>query len=159
MPLFGKCDLLLIDDDAREIRVVDYKTGQSYPEGEPDPGYERQLRFYRLLLESSPEYSDYRVVSCENWYVEPERKTGQMHDPFGISVTDEALADLNALVNAVWHRLCRADFDTSGFEESKLKAEAVAKGGKKKADRLRELQRAYDRWLIEQDKLAQANLG
>ena len=51
VPLFGKCDLLLIDDDEKTVRVVDYKTGQGYPEGEPEPSYARQLRFYRLLVE------------------------------------------------------------------------------------------------------------
>lgn len=106
VPLFGKCDLLLVDDDAKTVRVVDYKTGQDYPEGEPDPAYERQLRFYRLLVESSPEYAGYRVTSCENWYVEPEKRTREVRKPVVASVTDDEIAELTALIDAVWHRIC-----------------------------------------------------
>lgn len=150
VPLYGKCDLLLVDDDARAIRVVDYKTGQKYPEGEPDPEYARQLRFYRLLVENSPEYAGYRVESCENWYVEPEKKTGEMREPIKASVTDDEIDELTALVNAVWHRICASDYDTTAFEESEQKAEAVAMGGNK-AQKERNLQSAYERWLVEQD--------
>ena len=152
MPLFGKCDLLLVDDDARTVQVVDYKTGQRRPEGEPDPEYARQLRFYRLLVENSPEYGGYRVVSCENWYVEPERGSGEMRGPVAASVSDGEVAELTDLVNAVWHRICASDYDTTAFEESGLKAEAVANGGRSKDSRRRALQRAYERWLVEQDR-------
>ena len=151
VPLFGKCDLLLIDDDAKEVRVADYKTGLSYPKGEPEPSYARQLRFYRLLVENSPDYEGYHVVSCENWYVEPDKKTGEMHEPVKASVTDDEIEDLVALVNAAWHRICASDYDTSAFEQSALKAEAEAKGGKK-TEKARNLQRAYERWLVEQDQ-------
>ena len=151
VPLVGKCDLLLVDDDARTVRVVDYKTGQSsYPKGEPDPAYARQLRFYRLLVENSPEYEGYRVTSCENWYVEPAKDTGALRDPVAVSVGDEEIGELVALVDAVWHRICAADYDTTAFEGSELKAQAVALGGGKKA-KARNLQRAYEQWLVEGD--------
>lgn len=152
VPLFGKCDLLLVDDNVRTVRVVDYKTGQTYPKGEPEPDYARQLRFYRLLVENSPEYEGYRVTSCENWYVEPEKKTGEVRDPVVSSVADAEIAELTELVNAVWHRICSAGYDTTAFEGSELKAAAVANGGKNKGEKSRALQRAYERWLVEQDK-------
>ena len=150
VPLCGKCDLLLIDDEQRTVRVVDYKTGKSYPKGEPDPEYARQLRFYRLLIENAPEFAGYTVTSCENWYVEPERESGKMREPVTATVSDAEIAELTVLVNAVWHRICRSDFDTSAFEESDLKAAALAKGGKK-ADKARNLQQAYEQWLVDQD--------
>ncbi|MBR2789126.1 MAG: ATP-dependent helicase [Eggerthellaceae bacterium] len=155
VPLFGKCDLLLIDDEAKTIHVVDYKTGQNYPTDAPDPGYERQLRFYRLLIEHSPEYEGYRVVACEDWYIEPDKATGEMREPVVVSVTDDEVASLLELVNAVWRRLCFADFDVSGFEDSDLKAAALkeAEASKaNKAQKARMLQRAFDRWLVEAEE-------
>ena len=142
---------MLVDDDAKTVRVIDYKTGKNRPDGEPAPDYARQLRFYRLLVENSPEFEGYRVTSCENWYVEPDWKTGEMREPVTTSVTDEEIDGLTALVNAVWHRICAHAFDTTAFEDSELKAEAVAKGGKNKDIRGRNLQHAYEQWLIEQD--------
>ena len=150
VPLFGMCDLLLVDDDEKTVRVVDYKTGQNYPEKEPEPGYARQLRFYRLLVENSSEFEGYHVTACENWYVEPEKKTGEMREPVVASVSDGEIAELTALVNAVWHRICVSDYDTTAFEESELKAEAVALGGTK-AVKARNLQHAYEKWLVQQD--------
>ena len=150
VPLFGKCDLLLVDDDAKVVRVVDYKTGQTYPEGKPDPAYERQLQFYRLLVENSAEFAGYHVAACENWYVEPDKKTCEMREPFGISVSDADIEHLNALVNAVWNRLCRADFDMSAFETSDEKAEVLATKFRSNLARARALQRAYESWLINQ---------
>ena len=150
VPLFGKCDLLLVDDEAKTVRVVDYKTGQGYPDGRPEPGYERQLRFYRLLVEASAEFEGYRVVSCENWYVEPERKTAQMREPVVALVTDDEVAALTRLIDAVWHRICASDYDTSAFEESAAKAEVLGRT-KHKKDLGRALQTAYEQWLVEED--------
>lgn len=150
VPLFGKCDLLLVDDDARTVRVVDYKTGNKYPKEDPEPDYARQLRFYRLLVENSPEFEGYRVTSCENWYVEPEARTAQMREPIAVSVTDEEVEELAGLVDAVWHRICASDYDTSAFEKSQLKSEALASTRNGKG-RSRALQAAYERWLVEED--------
>ena len=154
VPLFGKCDLLLVDDEAETVRVIDYKTGKNYPGREPEPGYARQLRFYRLLVENSPEFSGYRVTSCENWYVEPETATGQIHDPVVTTVGDAEAEALTALIDAAWHRICAADFDTSAFEESELKAEALAAAKAQRAAKTataRILQTAYERWLVAVD--------
>lgn len=151
VPLFGKCDLLIVDDEARTVRVVDYKTGSNYPGKNPDPDYERQLRFYRLLVESSPEFEGYRVAACENWYVEPEKKTAEMREPVVASVTDAEVAELTKLIDAVWHRICASNYDTSAFEDSQLKAKSLV-GVRYKNAKKRVLQAAYERWLVETDR-------
>ena len=65
-PLYGCLDLLLIDDEAKTVRIIDYKTGFTY---EATPGYERQLAFYKLLVERSGEFEGYRVASLADCYV------------------------------------------------------------------------------------------
>ena len=157
VPLFGLCDLLVIDDAAREIRVVDYKTGFNYPKGKPERNYERQLQFYRLLIENSSEFAGYHVVTCENWYVEPERGANRtMHEPVVASVTDEDVAYLTRLIVAAWHRIERGDFNISAFQTSEQKLEAESKLAKHSGKvypktRLAELQLAFEAWLIASD--------
>ncbi|MBE6463916.1 MAG: ATP-dependent helicase [Eggerthellaceae bacterium] len=158
VPLFGVCDLLIIDDAAHTIRVVDYKTGFGYPTGKPDRSYERQLQFYRLLIENSPEFFGYRVISCEDWYVEPERSTDQprMHEPIVASVNDEDIVYLTTLLNAAWHCIAQGDFNISQFTNSDQKAfaesELSAMKRPSKKDREEALQLAYEAWLIARDE-------
>ncbi len=156
VPLFGSCDLLLLNEADKTIRVIDYKTGFHYPEGEPDRGYQRQLQFYRLLIENSADYAGWHVVSCENWYVEPEKGTDMLHEPVASAVSDEDIAYMVQLMNAAWHRIARGDFDCSAFDNSPEKAAALdtlanTQGRVTKKLRATTLQIAYESWLIRTD--------
>ena len=157
VPLFGVCDLLIVDDEARTVRVVDYKTGFGYPTGKPARSYERQLQFYRLLIENSAEFAGYRVISCEDWYVEPERSSDgpRMHEPVVAAVSDEDIAYLTTLMNAAWHCIERGDFNISQFTESAQKAQAERElaAMRRPSAKAREeaLQLAFEAWLIERD--------
>lgn len=158
VPLFGVCDLLIIDDEARTVRVVDYKTGFSYPTGKPTRSYERQLQFYRLLIENSADFAGYRVISCEDWHVEPERSDEQprMHDPVVAAVSDEDIEYLTTLMNAAWHCIVRGDFNISQFTGSAQKAQAEKELSemKRPSKKAREeaLQIAFEDWLIKRDE-------
>ena len=157
VPLFGKCDLLLIDDENKIIHVVDYKTGFKYPNKKPDAAYQRQLQFYRLLLENSYDYAEYHVETCENWYVEPEKGKDTMHDAVISSISDDDIDELTVLINAVWHRIIEGKIDVSGFETSEIKSVAISDyeampGRKTIVGRAEALQKAFETWLIEQDE-------
>ena len=161
VPLFGVCDLLVIDDETRTVRVIDYKTGFSYPTGKPTRSYERQLQFYRLLIESSAEFAGYRVLSCEDWYVEPERSDEQprMHEPVVAAVSDEDIEYLTTLMNAAWHCIVRGDFNISQFSASiqKAQAESELAAMKRPSKKAREeaLQIAFEDWLIKRDEVCE----
>lgn len=109
-PLYGCLDLLLIDDEAKTVRIIDYKTGFTY---EATPGYERQLAFYKLLVERSGEFKGYRVASLADCYVEPAKDTGELHPP-----TEEDVRQLERLADAVWTRIESGTWDTTKFEQS-----------------------------------------
>lgn len=161
VPLFGVCDLLVIDDETHTVRVIDYKTGFSYPTGKPTRSYERQLQFYRLLIESSAEFAGYRVLSCEDWYVEPERSDEQprMHEPVVAAVSDEDIEYLTTLMNAAWHCIVRGDFNISQFSASiqKAQAESELAAMKRPSKKAREeaLQIAFEDWLIKRDEVCE----
>ena len=146
-PLFGCLDMLLIDDEAKTVRIIDYKTGFTY---DATPGYERQLAFYKLLIERAPEFEGYTVVSLADCYVEPEKETGELHPPIETAPTDEDVRKLERLADAVWSRIEAGDWDTSAFEQSALyeavkEAQAACRTKKEKAA---VMQQAYEEWLI-----------
>ena len=155
VPLQGYCDLLLIDDDARTIDVADYKTGFGYPKtNTPDPNYERQLQFYKLLIENSPEYEGYTVVSGVDYYVEPEKGTEDtIHDPGRATIDQQQIAHLEKLIDAVWDRIQKGAFDTTAFESSQeyelaVAANVTSSGEPRKIKDKKLFQAAYERWLI-----------
>lgn len=149
-PLFGFLDLLLVDDENKTIRIMDYKTGLG--KHSISDGYERQLRFYKLMVEASPEFDGYKVTSMGDFYVEPDKETGELRPPFEVTASDAEIAHLEQLIDVVWARIKAGEWDTSAFESSSLYKEAQAeqanfKGG---PDKRRVMQRAYEAWLCEQ---------
>lgn len=154
VPLYGLCDLLLVDDKAREVHVIDYKTGFNYPGATPTTSYERQLRFYKLLIEMSGEFEGYKVVSSSDIYVEPKRGgVGELHPAVATDMTAESADHLTSLINVVWRRIQEGDFDTSGFLDSddylEAQAKDVTKDGKpRKRKDHRVFQAAFEDWLI-----------
>lgn len=149
VPLYGKCDLLLVDESAKTVRIVDYKTGFNYDGSQPKAGYLRQLQFYKLLIESSPKFEGYHVMGEEDLFVEPEKGSeNDLHDPDRAAVDAFDSGHLVELIGAVWRRIQAGDYDTSAFEESDLYAALKAEKGDKKPSK-GEMQPVYEQWLIE----------
>lgn len=159
----GKCDLIVCDEDAKVIVTYDYKTGKPKTDKNgKDAGYQRQLRFYRLLIENSAEFGGYRVAGVANLYVEPGRvvdergKVGyELAKPVTYTVSDDDVDHVRALVRAAWHRIQSGAFDTSAFEDSEgyhaLVESSVSGNGKPKKPDKAKMQALYEQWLIEED--------
>lgn len=127
--LGGKLDkIVLVDDD--KLHVVDYKTGKA-PDGGGD-WQERglsaskkaslhfnrqQLLFYKLLLDSSPQYHGKRVVaSAELCFVEPQADSGRIVRLSLDEFDPDELERLTRLIAAVWRRITELDLpDTSAY--------------------------------------------
>lgn len=151
-PLFGFLDLLLVDDAAKTVQIVDYKTGFGK---EIPAGYHRQLKFYKLLVEASPEFYGYTVTSMGDYYVEPDKTTGELRPPFATTANAVDIAELEQLIDATWARIEHGAWDTSAFEQSDAYELAIEeqKGCRKKADKTEVMQRAYEHWLIENSRM------
>lgn len=146
-PLYGCLDLLLVDDEAKTVRIIDYKTGFTY---EATPGYERQLAFYKLLVERSLEFEGYTVSSLADCYVEPDKETGELHPPIETAPTEEDVRQLERLADAVWARIESGNWDTAEFEQSPQYEEAIEAQAacRTKKDKAAVMQEAYEDWLI-----------
>lgn len=146
-PLYGCLDLLLIDDEAKTVRIIDYKTGFTY---EATSGYERQLAFYKLLVERSGEFEGYRVASLADCYVEPAKDTDELYPPIETAPTEEDVRQLERLADAVWTRIESGNWDTSAFEQSSQyeKALAAQTAYRTKKAKAAVMQQAYEDWLM-----------
>lgn len=161
VPLTGKVDLLLVDSAQKSLEIYDYKTTK-YEGGTLESSHVRQLRFYRLLLENSPEFAGWSVRGGADLYVMPQKDLDyNLPEVRFLTVSDDELEHVRALSAAVWYRLQCGLFDTSGFLKSSLYAQVLEQSvyksdgnGHKKGDpkppRKEELQSAYEQWLIEE---------
>lgn len=154
VPLYGLIDLMEIDDANRRIMIHDYKTGKYNRNKQVN--YDRQLLFYRLLVQASGEYEGYEVVDCVDHYIEHVKDaTKKCLSSYRLEAEDMAAEEmhLERLIGAVWKRIKSGNYDNSAFEDSLQRKEADkscfrADGAFKNGGRAR-FQRLYEEWLIE----------
>ncbi len=123
----GAIDLIDIDHDEKTIFITDYKTGSAVRtwQGKTDyekiklHHYEQQLMMYRLLIENSRQFRDYAVTGARVEFVEPDEKDEVILLDY---VYDEAkMAEFRRLIDAVWGRIQKLDFDLDDDYEASIK--------------------------------------
>ncbi len=122
IPLKGKLDKL--EFTGKEINVVDYKTGDfdkavSKMKGPDDKDplggdYWRQAVFYKLLLDNY-EQKDWKVVSTEFDFVEPDNK--KQYRKQKITITPQDIETVTRQLTEVWNRIQARDFYTGCGKE------------------------------------------
>ena len=121
----GKLDLVDIDKVNKIMLVSDYKTGKPLPGwyGKEDYDkiklhkYKQQLMFYKLLVESSRDWHDYRVEKASLHFIEPS-KSGEIY-MLDTEFNNEELEQFKKLLLAVWQHIVILDLpDTSKYETS-----------------------------------------
>ncbi|MCL2339553.1 MAG: ATP-dependent helicase [Actinomycetia bacterium] len=170
VPLTGKFDLLLPDDSSHQLLIYDFKTGKNASDGQPTSAQQRQLLFYKLLLENSADFGHYQVTGAADFYLEATTGPDQeLPEPLLLQPNAQELAHLRQLIQVVWWRLRRLDLDVSAFETSELLAELRAQtiyksagvgheAGAPKEPSLAEKQPVFEQWLI-QDWQARSSAG
>lgn len=83
VPVTGKIDHMIINEESKTIQIYDYKTGGYHKEKWTSHAtlykYMLQLEFYRLLLNHSRDYAKYKVTKAHILFVTPDRD-GQVYD-------------------------------------------------------------------------------
>lgn len=112
VPLTGKIDHLEIDPVAKTIEVYDFKTGKYYDKKwDSQPSlykYQLQLGFYKLLLNLSPTYRNYRVTRGHILFVSPDHDDKVYDKIYDYNDLDDQ--QLKKLIKAVYHHLTSLDF-------------------------------------------------
>ncbi|HMO61044.1 MAG TPA: ATP-dependent DNA helicase [Ferruginibacter sp.] len=117
VPLKGKLDKL--EFNGRDINVVDYKTGdidKALPklkgpdDKNPDGGdYWRQAVFYKLLIDNY-EQKDWKAISTEFDFVEPDKKNQYRKQKLVITPADTET--VTQQLKMVWDKIQNRDFYT-----------------------------------------------
>jgi DNA helicase-2/ATP-dependent DNA helicase PcrA len=121
--LTGAIDLMEIDEQAKTILVVDYKTGKGISSWQGKTDYEKiklhkykqQLMFYKLLVEHARDYRGYKVEQGILDFVEADadKTLHRLRTPFDA----EELLRFSNLLRAIWRRIQTLDLpDTSEYE-------------------------------------------
>ena len=122
VPLRGKLDKL--EFNGKEINVVDYKSGdidKALPKlkgpNDKDPNggdYWRQAVFYKLLIDNY-EQKDWKVISTEFDFVEPDKKKEYRKEK--IVITAQDTETVKHQVTQVWEKIQQRDFYTGCGKE------------------------------------------
>lgn len=112
VPVTGKIDHILINEDKKTIEIYDFKTGGYHKEKWRSHAtlykYMLQLGFYKLLLNNSPTYAKYKVERAHILFVTPD-KDGEVYDKvYEFNEDDER--ELKALIKAVYGKISSLEF-------------------------------------------------
>ncbi|MBK5215718.1 MAG: ATP-dependent helicase [Candidatus Pacebacteria bacterium] len=113
----GKIDLLRIIE-GNMIDVFDFKTGHSIPEKNKDEqdkikewSYKNQIIFYKLLVENSKNYKNYKMRKGIFIFVEPENINGVFSiNEKEIEFTEEDINRTKKLIEIIYSKIKNLDF-------------------------------------------------
>ena len=122
VPLKGKLDKL--EFNGKEVNVVDYKSGnidnalpkmKAPNDKDPNGGdYWRQAVFYKILIDNY-EQKDWKVISTEFDFVEPDKKGEYRKEKIVINPQD--IETVKQQLTEVWHKIQARDFYTGCGKE------------------------------------------
>ncbi|MBR3052007.1 ATP-dependent helicase [Candidatus Saccharibacteria bacterium] len=112
IPVTGKIDHIVIDNEAKTIEIYDFKTADYHKEKWQSHAtlykYMLQLLFYKLLLNNSPTYRKYKVECAHILFVVPD-KDGEVYDKvYNFDEKDEE--ELLELMVAVYGMVSTLEF-------------------------------------------------
>ena len=122
VPLKGKLDKL--EFNGKEVNVVDYKSGnidnalpkmKSPSDKDPNGGdYWRQAVFYKILVDNY-EQKDWKVISTEFDFIEPDKKGEYRKEK--IIITPQDMETVKQQLTEVWHKIQARNFYTGCGKE------------------------------------------
>ncbi len=129
IPIRGKLDKL--EFDGNNVNVVDYKTG-NYDKAKkekrtfdapndkvPNGGdYWRQAVFYKILIDNNPSNPNWKVISTEFDFIEPDEKKQYQREKIVISPSD--ITTVKEQIKSTWQKIQQKEFYTGcGKEDCK----------------------------------------
>jgi len=132
----GKIDKLIVNKKNRTITIVDYKTGKSYASWNSAElklhKYKQQLYFYKLLVEGSYQFADYKVTGA---YLDFVEATSPESQKLHISFEADSQQRLAKLIMSIWTHIQTLTFPNTDAYQRTLAGV-----------------RAFEDYLIETDK-------
>ena len=112
VPVTGKIDHIIVNEETKTIEIYDYKTGGYHKEKWQSHAtlykYMLQLEFYKLLLNNSPTYRKYKVERAHILFVVPD-KDGEVYDKvYEFNKDDES--EILGLIKTVYNLVVSLEF-------------------------------------------------
>lgn len=112
VPVTGKIDHIVVDEENKTIEIYDFKTGGYHKEKWRSHAtlykYMLQLGFYKLLLNNSPTFSKYTVERAHILFVTPD-KDGEVYDKV-YEFEEEDEKELLDLMQVVYNQVSSLKF-------------------------------------------------
>ncbi len=118
--LGGAVDRIEFDESTKTITLVDYKTGKSHDRLNLSDsslyGYVTQLYFYKIMLEASAKYPDWRITGWRLEFISPtpDGRINYLAGEFDIATEQRT----KQLISAVWKRVMACDFSVPDLPKS-----------------------------------------
>jgi DNA helicase-2/ATP-dependent DNA helicase PcrA len=118
--LNGKIDRLEIDKKNKSVSIADFKTGKPHIKWDKEIKlikYKQQLYFYKILIEGSHTWQNYKVSEARLEFVEPD-SDGNIVEPLVITFDEIEEKNMKLLIKNVWNRIQNLDFpDTKQYSK------------------------------------------
>jgi DNA helicase-2/ATP-dependent DNA helicase PcrA len=118
--LNGKIDRLEIDKKNKSVSIADFKTGIPHTKWDKEIKlikYKQQLYFYKILIEGSHTWQNYKVSEARLEFVEPDGD-GNIVPPLIIDFDEIEEKNMKLLIKNVWNRIQNLDFpDTEQYSK------------------------------------------
>lgn len=123
--LTGIIDAMHVNKADKTISIIDYKTGKPALSWKGSSDFEKiklhkyrqQLMFYKLLIEHSRDYKNYKIEEAKLEFIEPTVE-GEVRS-LSLEFDPDELERFTQLIQAVWRHIKSAQFiDTSAYEQS-----------------------------------------
>lgn len=112
IPLTGKLDHIEIDNEHKTIEIYDYKTGTYHRDKwnslMPLYRYRLQLGFYKILLNLSLNYRNYKVTRGHILFVTPDADNRVYDKVYDFNAPEEE--ELKDIMRAVYYQITSLDF-------------------------------------------------
>ena len=123
-PITGKIDRIAIEDEkSRFLKVCDYKTGRAFDSWRPTEDhlkikayeYRNQLIFYKLLIENSRSFHNFKVMKGDIDFITAlEKKIVHLE----LEIAAEEVERMGTLIGIVYGKIMRLEFpDVSKYPE------------------------------------------
>ncbi|MCA9343105.1 PD-(D/E)XK nuclease family protein, partial [Candidatus Saccharibacteria bacterium] len=120
--LSGKIDRLEINQQDKTVEIVDYKTGspiKKWGSSTKAHKYKQQLYLYKILIENSITYKNYRVKSARLEFIEPiNLSTNTLAAPLYLNFNEPEEQEIKQLLGIVWQHIISLDLpDISSYSQ------------------------------------------
>src|SRR3989338_2675363 len=110
IPIKGKVDRIdLFEQNGRECRILDYKTGQTKKTEDAVRKKEdlfRQLTFYKMLCDADPRF----IHEAKHFTLDFIGNENEARREISFEITQQEVSELKALIKQVWAKITALDF-------------------------------------------------